>query len=230
MDNNLIKDNIISCQKENSSYEIIDNNLVKFDVVAKPSQSWKNQIHYGIIDISNHTSYTVDFYAKAENPTNSTLTFIFQESKSPYREYLRIALIKLNTELTHYILNATTAFNCQFSNGSKTVVTLIVPGSINHYEVQNLMLYKGKYQIDFTEKGEKNLEKIVYPNTYLIKNLPNMAYDLRVFFTETETRTQKTLMNYIKNDLNFKNLYIVDSQIQYGTFFNYVREYENSAY
>ena len=99
---------------------------------ATPSQNWKNQIHYGVIDISNHTSYTVEFDAKVQNPTNSTLSFIFQESKSPYREYLRIALIKLNTELTHYILNSTTAFNCQFSNEAKTVVTLIVPGSINH--------------------------------------------------------------------------------------------------
>ena len=116
MDNNLIKNNIIICQKENANYEIKENNLVIFDIIATPSQNWKNQIHYGLIDISNHTSYTVDFYAKVQNPTNATLTFIFQESKSPYREYLRITSIKLNTELTHYILNGTTEFNCQFTN------------------------------------------------------------------------------------------------------------------
>ena len=108
------------------------------------------------------------------------------------------------------------------------MVELIIPGSFNHYEIQNLKLYRGKYQIDFTENGEKDLDKIVYPNKYLIRNLPNMAYDLRVFFTETETRTQKTLMSYIKNNLTFTDLRIVDSQIQYGTFFNYIREYENS--
>ena len=51
-----------------------------------------------------------------------------------------------------------------------------------------------------------------------------MAYDLRLFFKDTETNTQKNLTNYIKNELNFKNLFIVDSQISYGSFFTYIRE------
>ena len=91
-----------------------------------------------------------------------------------------------------------------------------------------MKVYKGKYNTEFTENGEKNLEKILYPNSILIQNLPNMAYDLRLFFYYTEINTQKTLTNYIKNDLGFKDLYILDSQINYGSFLSYMRESEFS--
>ena len=58
--------------------------------------------------------------------------------------------------------------------------------------------------------------------------LPNMALDLRLFFKYTETKTQKTLTNYIKNDLKFNNLFILDSQINQGSFLSYERESELS--
>ena len=228
--NNLIKDNTITTQYENSNLKIEDNNYIMFNITEKPTADWKNQIHYGSIEISNYTLYTVEFDAKVKNATEDTIVFQFQENNSPYRIYLKIGKIKLTTEFKHYTFSQRTEYNSQFTEDSKALVKIILPPSVNIFEFKNLKLYQGKGSTNFTENGEKDLEKILFPNNALIQNLPNMAYDLRVFFTETETRTQKTLMNYIKNDLNFKNLYIVDSQIQYGTFFNYVREYENSAY
>ena len=71
---------------------------------------------------------------------------------------------------------------------------------------------------------KKILEKILYPNSTLIQNLPSMAYDLRLFFQYTETKTQKTLTDYIKNDLKFNDLFVLDSQISYGSFLSYERE------
>ena len=91
-----------------------------------------------------------------------------------------------------------------------------------------MKIYKGRKDVIFTENGEKNLDKILYPNSTLIQNLPNMAYDLRFFFYNTEITTQKNLTNYIKNDLGFKNLFILDSQINYGSFLSFVRESEFS--
>ena len=191
MNNNLVKDNKIRCQKSNSVCNIENNNIVKFDITEIPSSSWGNQIHFGLINISNFTTYTVEFDAKAQNPTEDTMTFEFQENISPYRIYLKITKIKFKTEFQHYILSSKTEFNCQFTNISNNLVKIILPASINHYEVKNLKLYKGKGSNNFTENNEKNLEKILYPNSTLIQNLPNMAYDLRLFFKYTETNTQK---------------------------------------
>ena len=55
-----------------------------------------------------------------------------------------------------------------------------------------------------------------------------MSYDLRLLFKYTETNTQKTLQNYIKNDLGFKNIYILDSQLNFGIMFSPEREFELS--
>ena len=223
LNNDLVKNNQISCQKSNSVCTI-ENNLVKFDVTTTPTNSWGNQIHYGLIDISNFTIYTVEFDAKVQNPIEGTMAFEFQENKSPYRSYLRISNIKFSTEFKHYILSGRTQFDCQFTEDSKALVKIVLPPSINHYEVKNLKLYKGKGAMDFTENNEKNLDKILYPNFTLIQNLPNMAYDLRLFFKYTETKTQEKLTNYIKNDLKFNDLFILDSQISYGSFLTYERE------
>ena len=223
MNNELVKNNQISCQKSNSVCTI-ESNLVKFDVTTTPTNSWGNQIHYGLIDISNFTVYTVEFDAKVQNPIEGTMSFEFQENKSPFRSYLRIPNIKFSTEFKHYILSARTQLDCQFTEDSKALVKIVLPPSINHYEIKNLKLYKGKGPMDFTENNEKNLDKILYPNFTLIQNLPNMAYDLRLFFQYTETKTQKTLTDYIKNDLKFNELFILDSQINYGSFLSYERE------
>ena len=223
----LIADNIITCQKDQGNYTITEKQ-VNFDIFGTPSVSWGNQIHYGVIDIENFTLYTIEFDAKMKYDTDDTVSFSFQENMSPYRTYLRINKIKLTTDLEHYILTAKTEFNCQFTEESKAKPKIILPTSINSYEFINMKIYKGKYNTDFTENGEKNLEKILYPNSYLIQNLPNMAYDLRLFFYYTETNTQNNLTNYIKNDLGFKDLYILDSQINYGSFLSYMRESEFS--
>ena len=223
----LVKDNQISCQKSNSACTI-DNNLVKFDVTGTPTYSWSNQIHYGLIDISNFTTYTVEFDAKVQNPIEETFQFEFQENISPYRSYLRISNIKFSTEFKHYVLSERTAFDCEFTEDSKALVKIVLPPTINHYEFKNLKLYKGKGLMEFTENNEKSLDKILYPNFTLIQNLPNMAYDLRLFFQFTETKTQKTLTDYIKNDLGFNDLFVLDSQINYGSFLTYERESELS--
>ena len=55
-----------------------------------------------------------------------------------------------------------------------------------------------------------------------------MAYDLRLFFMYTETKTQKNITDFIKNNLFFKDLLVLDSQISYGSFFTYERENDNS--
>ena len=227
LNHDLVENNKISCQNSNSKCTIEDK-LVKFDISEIPSQSWGNQVFYNLIQISNYTTYTVEFDAKVQNPTDETITFQFQENKSPYRIYLKITKIKLETEFVHYTLNGKTEFNCQFSEDSSPLVKIILPPAVNHYEFKNLKLYKGKGEFPFTENGEKNLEKILYPTSLLIQNLPNMAYDLRLFFMYTETKTQKNITNFIKNNLFFKDLLVLDSQISYGSFFTYERENDNS--
>jgi hypothetical protein len=112
-------------------------------------------------------------------------------------------------------LSGKTEYNIQYSENASAVVEIILPSKINIYEVNNLKIYKGKAYTSFTENNEKNLDKILYQNSTLIQNLPNMAYDLRYFFYQTETNTQKNLTNFIKNDLGFNKLYIVDSQVNY---------------
>ena len=226
--NNLLKDNIITTQYEYANFKKEDNNYIIFNITEKPTADWKNQIHYGLIDILNYTLYTVEFDAKVKNATEDTIVFQFQENKSPYRIYLRIPIIKLTNEFKHYTFSQRTEFNCQFIEDSKALVKIILPPSINVFEVKNLRLYKGKGSTNFTENGEKKLEKILFPNNALIQNLPNMAYDLRLFFKYTETNTQTLITNFIKNNLSFKDLLIVDSQISYGSFFTYEREYDNS--
>ena len=223
----LVANNPIGCQKDHGNCTKEDKKI-NFEVYDKPSVSWGNQIHYGLIDIQNYTSYTIEFDAKKEINTEDTTSFSFQENLDPYRVYLRISNIKLSTNLEHYIFSAKTEFNCQFTNTSKTTPKFILATSINKYEFNNLKIYKGKYNTNFTENGENNLEKILYPNAILIQNLPNMAYDLRLFFYYTETNTQRNLTNYIKNDLGFKDLYILDSQINYGSFLSFMREVELS--
>ena len=226
---NLVEGNRISCQRDNSNCTIDNTNLVKFDIISMPKTSYGNQIQYGTINISNLTSYTAEFEAKAQNPTELTMTFAFQENKSPYRGYLTVKKIPLSTEFKSYRITGRTEYNCQFTEDSKALVKIVLPQLVNHYELKNFKLYKGKYAIsNFTENSEKNLDKILYPNSELIEKIPSMAYDLRLFFKDTETNTQKTLTNYIKNELKFKNIYIVDSQISYGSFFTYVRENELS--
>ena len=194
MNNDLLKDNKISCQKSNSVCSIEDNS-VKFDISKIPSSSWGNQIHYGFVNISNFTSYTVEFDAKVKNPTEDTMTFQFQENQTPYRIYFQINNIKFSTEFKHYILSARTEFNCQFSEESKTTAKIVLPPSINYYEIKNLKLYKGKDPINFTENDEKTIDKILYPNSTLIKILPNMAYDLRLFFYHTEINRNTNTKN-----------------------------------
>ena len=223
----LVANNEITCQKDHGNYTKEGKKII-FDIFDTPSVSWGNQIHYGVIDIENYTLYTIEFDAKVEHDTEDSVTFSFQENSTPYRTYLRITNIKLTTELKHYIFTAKTEFDCQFTEKSKAKPKIILPTSINSYEFTNMKVYKGKYNTEFTENGEKNLEKILYPNSVLIQNLPNMAYDLRLFFYYTEINTQKNLTNYIKNDLGFKDLYILDSQINYGSFLSYMRESELS--
>ena len=227
LDNDLVENNKINCQKSKSECTV-EGKLVKFDVTEEPVNSWGNQIHYGTIDISNYTIYTVEFYAKVDKETDQTISFQFQENSNPYRTYLRINKIKLKTTFEHYTLSAKTVFDCQFTETSKATVKIILPPTINHYEVKDLKLYKGKKDTNFTENGDKNIEKILYPTNDLIQNLPNMAYDLRSFFMFTETNTQKNITNYIKKNLSFPNLLVLDSQISYGSFFTYQRENDNS--
>ena len=225
--NDLLENNKINCQNSNSKCTF-EENLVKFDVTEEPANSWGNQIHYGLINISNFTTYTVEFDAKVQKETDQTMDFEFQENSNPYRIYLRISKIKLKTNFEHYTLSAKTSFDCQFTETSKPMVKIILPPVINHYEVKNLKLYQGKGKTNFTENGEKSIEKVLYPTNTLIQNLPNMAYDLRNFFLLTETNTQKNITNYIKQNLGFPDLLVLDSQVSYGSFFTYQRENDNS--
>ena len=227
LNNDLVLNNSITCQKDNGNYTITDKKVL-FNINDTPKVSWGNQIHFGSINIENYTLYTLEFDAKVEKETNDAISISFQENASPYRTYLRISNIKLTTKLEHYIFSAKTDYNCQFSETSKAKPKIILPTSINNYEINNMKIYKGRKDVIFTENGEKNLDKILYPNSTLIQNLPNMAYDLRFFFYNTEITTQKNLTNYIKNDLGFKNLFILDSQINYGSFLSFVRESEFS--
>ena len=227
LNKDLVLNNNISYQKNNGNC-IINGKKVIFNIYDTPTTSWGNQIHYGSINIENYTLYTIEFDAKIEQETNDKIFFHFQENISPYRIYLTISNIKLTTKLEHYVFNAKTSYNCQFGEKSKIRPKFILPTSINNYEFNNMKIFKGRKNINFTENGEKNLDKILYPNSTLINNLPNMAYDLRLFFYNTEINTQKNLTNYIKNDLGFKNLFILDSQIYYGSFLSYVRESEYS--
>ena len=227
MNNNLVENNTITCQKNNGKYNI-NGKTVEFDIYDIPTTSYGNQIHYGTIDIENYTLYTIDFYVKAENLTEDTFSFSFQENKSPYRIYGRISNIKFSTELQHYVISLKSYIDCQLSSDSKAKPKFILPTSKNHYEFSNFKLYKGRPDFNFTENGEKNLDKILYPNAIMIQNLPNMAYDLRMFFYNTEINTQKKITNYIKNELGFKDLLILDSQINYGSFLSYIRENEFS--
>ena len=227
LDNDLVENNKITCQNSNSKCTFEDK-LVKFDVTEEPPNTWSNQIHFGYIEISNYTTYTIEFDAKVEKETDQTLTFEFQENLSPYRSYLRIRNIKLKTKFEHYTLSGKTEFDCQFSEESKAIPKIVLPPAINHYEVKNVKLYKGKGDTNFTEDGDEDIDKILYPTNNLIQNLPNMAYDLRTFFMFTETNTQKLITNYIKQNLSFPDLLILDSQISYGSFFTYEREHDNS--
>ena len=95
---NMIENNTISFQKNNANYTFDKvNNLISFNITSMPTTDWGNQIHYGAINITNSTYYTVEFDAKVKNPTNGTLAFRFQENKSPYRYYLQITQIELKT-------------------------------------------------------------------------------------------------------------------------------------
>ena len=229
LNKDLVINNSISCQKNNGNC-IINEKKVLFNIYDTPSTSWGNQIHYGSINIENYTLYTIEFDAKVEKDleNNDKILFHFQENISPYRIYLTISNIKLSTKLDHYIFSAKTNFNCQINEKAKIRPKFILPTSINNYEFNNMKIFKGRNEIIFTQNGEKNLDKILYPNSTLINNLPNMAYDLRLFFYTTEINTQKNLTNYIKNILGFKNLFVLDSQIYYGSFLSYVRESEFS--
>ena len=227
LNNDLIFNKTIACQKDNSNC-IISDKKVLFNIYDTPKVSWGNQIHFDTIDIENYTLYTIEFDAKSEHETNNTISISFQESGTPYRIYLQISNIKLSTKLEHYVFSAKTNYNCQFTEKTKTKPKIVLPQAINNFEFNNVKIFKGRKELSFTENGEKNLDKIFYPNSTLIQNLPNMAYDLRLFFYNTEINTQKNLTNYIKNDLGFKNLYILDSQISYGSFLSFVRESELS--
>ena len=79
----LVEKNNITCQRSGSDC-IIKGKSVIFNVIVLPKESWGNQIHYGILNISNFTTYTVKFDAKVGNGTE-TAAFYFQESRSPYR-------------------------------------------------------------------------------------------------------------------------------------------------
>ena len=223
LNNDLVLNNTITCQKDNGNCTI-NNKRVLFNIYDTPKVSWGNQIHFGSIDIENYTLYTLEFDAKAEKETNNVITISFQENASPFRTYLQISNIKLSTKLEHYVFSAKTNYDCQFTETSKAKPKIILPKAINNFEINNMKIFKGRKDVLFTENGEKNLDKILYPNSTLIQNLPNMAYDLRFFFYNTEINTQKNITNYIKNELGFKNLLILDSQINYGSFLSFVRE------
>jgi len=228
-DYNLLENNTISSQKNNGifSYDK-DKDLVTFNITSVPTVSYGNQIHYGTINISNSTIYTIEFSARVKNPTKDTIYFQFQENKSPYRGYLRTRDLNLETNFIDYKLVAQTEDNCQITPGAKVIPKIYLPPSVNIYEVKNLKLFIGQEEITISEKKEKSLDKIFYPNNKLLNDIPNMAYDLRRFFYYIETNTQNTLTNYIKNELGFKNLYIVDSQPSLGSFYSLERETELS--
>ena len=224
---NLIENNTISIQNDYSNYIIENNNHVIFNITGVPSIDFINQIHYGYINISNYTQYTIEFDAKAKYPTNDTLSVHIEENLPPYRSYFRIKNIKITNEFNHYVFSGRTEYNCQFSEKSRALVKIVLPPIINIFEIKNTKFYKGRGVIKFTEDGEENLDKILYPDYKLIQSLPNMAYDLRLFFKYTETKTQNEITNYIKNDLSFKDLLIYDSQVYYS-FYSYEKEYDNS--
>ena len=226
LNNDLVENSSITFQTTTNAKCTVENKVVKFEITEEPPNNWGNQIHYGMIDISNFTTYTLEFDAKAEK--EMAITFYFQENLDPYRIYLRIDKIQLKTDFEHYTLSAQTLLDCQFTEESKAVVKIVFPQAINNYEIKNFKLYKGQTDMIFTENGEKNLDKILYPTSAMIQNIPNMAYDLRKFFLFTETNTQKNLTNFIKETLHFPELFVLDSQISYGSFFSYQRENDYS--
>ena len=220
---NLIENNTISCQKNNANYTINKNNnivTITYNITKTPDVSWGNQISYGTIDITNSTFYTVEFDAKVTKKKDKKLAFRLQESKTPYRYYLQITDIELTTSFKHYSLYAKTVDDCQFAEGAKPIVKIFIPPEVNYYEIKDLKFYKGKIETTITEGNSRTLDTLLYPNDSLLSSLPNMAYDLRRFFYYTETNTQKSLQNYIKNDLGFKDIYIIDSQVNYGSMFS----------
>ena len=228
-DNNLVENNTIKYQNTSGIFNFDKiNNLATFNITAIPSASYGNQIHYGSINISNSTTYTIDFYARVQNPTKDTILFQFQESKSPYRTYFRTSVNNLSINYSHYVLVSQTDDNSQISPGAQVIPKFILPPSINFYEIKNFKLYIGQEEKIISENNIKSLDKILYPNNKLLSNVMNMAYDLRCFFNYLETNTQNTLTNYIKNELGFKNLFILDTQPSFGSFYSLERETELS--
>ena len=95
--------------------------MVTFNKTAIPSVSYGNEIHYGTINISNSTIYTFEFYARVENLTKDTISFQFQENKSPYRTYLKTRGVNLYTNFFHYKLVTQTDDNLQITLDAKIV-------------------------------------------------------------------------------------------------------------
>ena len=99
---NIVENNTITFQKDNANYTFDKyNNIISYNITSMPTTDWGNQIHYGTINITNSTYYTVEFDARARNPTNGTLAFRFQENQPPYRYYLEITKIELKTYFAH---------------------------------------------------------------------------------------------------------------------------------
>lgn len=227
--NNLIENNTIKCQTNNGTcITDKDKNIVYFNITSKPSTSYGNQIQYGYINITNSTIYTITFEAKVKNSTSSTIHFDFQENKSPYTTYLKTQSVNLYQYFYNYTLVARTDDNCQIIEGANVVPKLYLPPEINNYEVKNLKVFVGQNEIIISDDNIQSLDKIKYPNNALLNNIPNMAYDLRLFFDYTERNTQNYLTNYIKNDLKFKDLFILDSQSAGGSIYSLQRESEIS--
>ena len=137
--NNLIENNTLHFQTRNSTYFYDKSkNVVYFNITSTPDISYGNQIHYGYINITNSTVYTITFQAKVKNPTDATIHFDFQENKSPYTTYLKTQNVNLYPYFYNYTLIARTNDNCQIGKDAQVVPKLYLPPKINNYEVKNL--------------------------------------------------------------------------------------------
>ncbi|KAH0792373.1 cellulase family glycosylhydrolase [Histomonas meleagridis] len=197
-----------------------------FNVKSVPVQTWSNQLHFNSVNVTAETTYTIEFEGSAIPNTSGndiSISFSLQENRSPYSTFhVSSPIIVLTSTMTKYTAKFSTQSSVETSN--KILFKIIVGAVPGTYHIRNIKLYQGMEIFKFWG-DTPTIDTIGIPDS----SWPRLSQsDFRLFIRDTEESTQLNITNYIKNELGFKDLYILDSQCNYGTFLSYTREYEIS--
>lgn len=184
------------------------------NVVSNKGPNWHVQAHLGGLNLVSGKQYTVQFEGKADRKVAVNI-----DSRLDQPDWRFLGLggsVELGTEWRKYALS----WNAVGTEPNHARLGFVLGDVRGKISIRNLTIREGSFEVGVTPG-----ESLAKGNVGIPSASTSVKYlDYAQFLIETEAAYSKQMRDYLRNELGFAKVNMVDTQISWGGLTSLIRE------